>query len=184
MFFFFSVALRYLGFNNKWQRNPSHAWGEHAWVNALSYPTHKPEHCSILARRAMWRTILRAATTPAPPSNANTFAPQRRGQRTLVLSLSIWGRAISVRGMLHGLGQYLLLLACSRQQYDSASVYDTGVIQIKIQTTVFDPAVCLGIEAHTDEASTQQASFFQKRPVVSVKETYSAGFPHTLPAGF
>jgi hypothetical protein len=28
-----------------------------------------------------------------------------------------------------------------------------------------------------DEASTQPASFFKKRPVFSIKETYSAGFP-------
>jgi hypothetical protein len=30
----------------------------------------------------------------------------------------------------------------------------------------------------------QPASFFQKRPVVSIKETYSAGFPHTQPVDF
>ena len=61
-------------------------------------------------------------------------------------------------------------------------IYTYTVAIREIETTGFDPAKAC-FQTHIDEASTQPASFFQKRPVVSIKETHSAGFPHTQPAG-
>ena len=51
-----------------------------------------------------------------------------------------------------------------------------------IEPTVFDPASVF--LSTLIKSETRPASFFQKRPVPVVKETYSAGFPHTQPACF
>jgi hypothetical protein len=68
-------------------------------------------------------------------------------------------------------------------EYRELPVITTGSFR-EIETTGFDPAKRVSKHTPMKPTASQPASFFQKRPVFSIKETYSADFPHTLPAGF